>query len=1052
NSDVRLVEIDEAIPPLYRVYYAGWNALNQTQTSATGIHHPRGDIKKISFSTSGTTTADYLGSSGSGTSHWRIVWTDGTTEGGSSGSPLFDPNRRIVGQLHGGWASCTQMSQPDYYGKFSQSMDFGTSSANRLREWLDPDATGTDLLDGRDGYDLEAAVLLIDRTGSMSLLTADGRTRFEVAIEYARQDAEEIYENHPGVSVLVGHFETDNVIVAGQPWRTDLTNVLADITAVEALGTGNMTPLADAISEAADVLAGASTPGFGNLYIYTDGNENYSEIGSSEYTVTGPCYSDLINFPDDPADVIAGTGTGIDWDYGCDPGDPGSNCGDYQECVADELIAEGIIYARYFGLPILKSGTDPEDESRTPMDALATDASGLDGGTGRDSEGLKFFRYLAEASGGEFQFVSDVNQPPIASCQDVTVYADADCLAWASIDNGSYDPDGDPIMIVQVPTGPYPLGQTLVTLTVSDNFLLSSSCQATVTVVDTTSPVCIPPDDATIFLCTPTEICLPVACTDNCDPNSTITVVGGPGEIVGNQSWCYTPPGNGTYDVTMRCTDSSGNSCDAEFSVTIWMAQLAIEKTHNTFQGQFVDVSITIVGLNLPMGGFDVLVAYDASALGLQSATPGPPFYDPAPDGCGWEYFTYRFGPFGNCGDACPSGMVRIFGLAETNNGPNHPSCYGVPDSDPHELATMTFLVTNDRTFECQYVPIWFFWGDCGDNTISSQDGGVLYLDRLIHDYDGRLIWDEDDDDQFPEDERIPYVGAPDYCLNPDPNKPSPFRLTCFVNGGVDIVCADSIDARGDINLNGVPNEVADAVLFGRWFVIGGGCWPIGPPVEAYIAATDVNADGITLSVADFVYLVRIITGDALPYPKLSPVTADADLVNGVLSVNTDMGAAYVVVENSITPRLLAESMEMKYQYDVDNNLTRILVFSLEKDRRFSGDFLGGVEGNVMILEMATYDGTPVTTKLVPDEFALYPSYPNPFNPVATISFALAQPVDYELVIYNSLGQMVKTFSGHSGPGFERLDWNASGFASGVYFYRLTAGDFTDTRKMVLLK
>jgi hypothetical protein len=472
---------------------------------------------------------------------------------------------------------------------------------------------------------------------------------------------------------------------------------------------------------------------------------------------------------------------------------------------------------------------------------------------------------------------------------------------------------------------------------------------------------------------------------------------------------------------------------------------IKIEKTHNTLQGHYETVSIMIENSDLEMGGFNFLIAYDASALALPEATPGQLLED-----CGWEYFTYRHGADGNCGDACPSGLLRIFAIAETNNGPNHPSCYGPPDYEPHELAEIRFLVTNDRTFECQYVPIYFFWTDCGDNTVSSMDGEVLYIDHAIYDFEENLIWNEDDDDLFPEDARLPHVGAPDFCINPDPDKPTAIRYIDFMFGGINIICADSIDDRGDINLNGTANEIADAVLFTNYFVHGISVFNVN--IDGQIAASDVNADGITLSVADLVYQIRIIVGDALPYPKLSPVTADADLVDGVLSVNTEMGAAYVVVENSMTPLLLAELMEMKYHYDEDNNLTRILVYSMEPDRRFSGDFLGGIDGNVMTLEMATYEGAPVTTKLVPDAFALYPCYPNPFNPITTISFALAAPVDYELVIYNALGQTVETFSGRSGPGLERIDWDASALASGVYFYRLTAGDFNDTKKMVLLK
>jgi len=80
------------------------------------------------------------------------------------------------------------------------------------------------------------------------------------------------------------------------------------------------------------------------------------------------------------------------------------------------------------------------------------------------------------------------NEPPVAKCKDVTVSADANCEANASIDNGSSDPDGDPITISQSPSGPYPLGDTEVTLTVTDDKGESSTCTATVTVIDDTAP------------------------------------------------------------------------------------------------------------------------------------------------------------------------------------------------------------------------------------------------------------------------------------------------------------------------------------------------------------------------------------------------------------------------------------------------------------------------------------------------------------------------------------------------------------------------------------
>jgi len=78
--------------------------------------------------------------------------------------------------------------------------------------------------------------------------------------------------------------------------------------------------------------------------------------------------------------------------------------------------------------------------------------------------------------------------------------------------------------------------------------------------------------------------------------------------------------------------------------------------------------------------------------------------------------------------------------------------------------------------------------------------------------------------------------------------------------------------------------------------------------------------------------------------------------------------------------------------------------------------------------------------------------YPNPFNPTTTISFSLGQASDYQLTIYNVTGQLVKTFGGHADAGNQSVVWNASANSSGVYFYKLEAGSFNDTRKMVLLK
>ncbi|MAT58225.1 MAG: hypothetical protein CMF23_09660 [Ignavibacteriae bacterium] len=149
-SDFALVKITEAIPQDYNVHWAGWSAINEPSEYSVGIHHPAGDVKKISFDYDPSVTSDYDPSPYLANSHWEVTaWDDGTTEPGSSGSPLFNQDKKIIGQLHGGWASCSSITE-DYYGKFSMSWDRGTTPSTRLKDWLDPENTGILEIDGFD--------------------------------------------------------------------------------------------------------------------------------------------------------------------------------------------------------------------------------------------------------------------------------------------------------------------------------------------------------------------------------------------------------------------------------------------------------------------------------------------------------------------------------------------------------------------------------------------------------------------------------------------------------------------------------------------------------------------------------------------------------------------------------------------------------------------------------------------------------------------------------------------------------------------------------------
>ncbi len=149
DLDFTLLELSVEPPTDYNVYYAGWSRSESAATNTVTIHHPQGDIKKISLDYDPPVTGDY----GYGlvtNSHWRILeWDVGTTEGGSSGSPLFDENHRIIGDLTGGDASCTY-NFDDYYAKFDMSWAYYPAASEQLKAWLDPYNTGITFLDGFD--------------------------------------------------------------------------------------------------------------------------------------------------------------------------------------------------------------------------------------------------------------------------------------------------------------------------------------------------------------------------------------------------------------------------------------------------------------------------------------------------------------------------------------------------------------------------------------------------------------------------------------------------------------------------------------------------------------------------------------------------------------------------------------------------------------------------------------------------------------------------------------------------------------------------------------
>ena len=150
DSDTRLLEITPTIPSAWNVYYNGWDRSGSIPTNESAVHHPGGAIKKFSYDSNPAVSSNGFGTT-IANSCWQITWTIGYTEGGSSGCPMFDQNKRIIGQNYGGTTAVCGNPGVKYFGKFWMSWDragLGGIPSNELKDWLDPTNIAGMTLDG----------------------------------------------------------------------------------------------------------------------------------------------------------------------------------------------------------------------------------------------------------------------------------------------------------------------------------------------------------------------------------------------------------------------------------------------------------------------------------------------------------------------------------------------------------------------------------------------------------------------------------------------------------------------------------------------------------------------------------------------------------------------------------------------------------------------------------------------------------------------------------------------------------------------------------------
>jgi len=503
----------------------------------------------------------------------------------------------------------------------------------------------------------------------------------------------------------------------------------------------------------------------------------------------------------------------------------------------------------------------------------------------------------------------------------------------------------------------------------------------------------------------------------------------------------------GTYTVCVEITDEWGESetCCTEITLESFFITATIDPCDHDncfYPAEVAELSVNVFS-GVDIGGFKLYIEYDPTVMSFLGVDRG----DLIDDFDGYydeynhvpryffQYFNTRMLP---CKQQCETYKIKIVGIADMPDD----WITGPLLAGEGELLKLRFKVANDANLQDLCLPVkWEFDYDFDLKapSFSSASGESLYVDV---DWPGELT-------------------GPNYGI---------FPIVTFVDGGVQ-VCSDAYCWTGDLNLNEYPYEIGDAILYINYFIYGIEALDIDR--ELQILASDVNKDGVTLTISDLVFLIRIILEDVWPKHKLAPsddlvdvtLTAQADVVKVTSNSNITIGAGLYLFRHNGEVKNLKMQTDMDVKYHDANGELRVLVYSLDGKAISAGvtELFSFEAQDVELVQVEAVDfygsnlKSTITTKVLPTKFAMMNNYPNPFNLSTNISFALPQDSKVSLKLYNIAGQLVKAFEGEYEAGNHTITWDGSNqkgetVASGIYFYKLVAGDYSATKKMVLTK
>jgi len=391
-----------------------------------------------------------------------------------------------------------------------------------------------------------------------------------------------------------------------------------------------------------------------------------------------------------------------------------------------------------------------------------------------------------------------------------------------------------------------------------------------------------------------------------------------------------------------------------------------------------------------------------------------------------WEYYVYRERAWGLFQ------LIKIVGISD------FPNAHSTPPLSPGygPIAYLNFKMTSNTHFAKLLIPLEFYYFDLTDNTLSNFWGKFISRDMIN-----------------------------------------------FSNGGVLLESENTL--LGDINLNGIPFDVGDAVRLALSLTYGTSL------NQQQLLNSDVNQDGSWATLADLIYLImRIQEGGLAPYAEPNPQMEVVEVGISTESITSfsinsqkEVGGALFVFKgtnlDSENVKLSSEIEGMElYTHRNGDEFTAMIVSTKGKYISPGNMHLFTLEGeenfDSVEISVCDNDGNLMGVKKIYEEpsnlptgYTLSQNYPNPFNPVTCIRYAIGSKKteaadnstrQVTLKVYNILGRSVRVLVDEKKPPgnyqvvWDGKDQNGEEVSSGVYFYKLRVDDYVQTKKMVLMK